>query len=457
MKTKYRRLFIALALLALATLNSQLSTVFAQGSLTPPGVPGPTMKSLDQIEARTAITNTSTLVTITQSGSYYLTHNITVTAGDAIDITTNGVTLDLNGFTLTSTEASPTGTGILLLGNGISDITIRNGHIRGGVTLSGPFSTVYTGSGFANGIALSVANASANVLVSGVSVMGCLVDGINLGNSATTVESCKVYTVGNYGIVANNIYNSSSDQFGNQGIFAFVIANNCSANTDSGTGNALQAQTAINCTGINNSTVGNAGGVDAYAAINCFGESYGSVGVAAYTANNCYGNSLFNTGLAASQTATGCYGIAYIYGSGLSAVTANNCYGATKSKPKPAELDCMPPRRMAAMELAKLELDCLPPRRITAMELADTLEIPAPATACMRARLPPDLSASRMAAARGCGVTISPSAAMASAPPASASGPISSTVALAPALRPTITITNTTCRKEWMRHLEYKT
>src|ERR1017187_10928658 len=84
MKTKYRRLFIALALLALATLNSQLSTVSAQGSLTPPVVPGTTMKALDQIEARTAITNTSTLVTITQSGSYYLTHNITVTAGDAI-------------------------------------------------------------------------------------------------------------------------------------------------------------------------------------------------------------------------------------------------------------------------------------------------------------------------------------------------------------------------------------
>jgi hypothetical protein len=53
----------ALALL-LSTINYQQSTCFAQGSLTPPGAPAPTMKSLDQVEARTAITNTTDLVTI---------------------------------------------------------------------------------------------------------------------------------------------------------------------------------------------------------------------------------------------------------------------------------------------------------------------------------------------------------------------------------------------------------
>ncbi len=62
------------------------------------------MKSLDQIEARRPIDPTqpgfSTPYTISNPGSYYLTGNLAVTAGDAIVIAVDGVTLDLNGFTL---------------------------------------------------------------------------------------------------------------------------------------------------------------------------------------------------------------------------------------------------------------------------------------------------------------------------------------------------------------------
>src|SRR5207244_2456549 len=97
---------------------------FAQGSLAPPGAPVLTMTSLDQIEPRTPIS--SAPFTITNSGSYYLTTNLNVTAGDAITVSANGVTLDLNGFTIASTEASPTGTGILL-SNNRSAIHILNG------------------------------------------------------------------------------------------------------------------------------------------------------------------------------------------------------------------------------------------------------------------------------------------------------------------------------------------
>ena len=198
MKKMFRDLIVALALLALATLNPQLSTAFAQGSLTPPGAPAPTMKSLDQIEARTAITNTTSLVTISQPGSYYLTHNLTVSTGDGIDITTNGVTLDLNGFTISSTAASATGTGILL-GSGLSEHHHCQRPIQGGVTNNG--SGVYGGGGFAYGIYYS-GNSPVNVLVSRVSVSGCRYYGIFLNSGdSTVVEACTVRTVGSYGIL----------------------------------------------------------------------------------------------------------------------------------------------------------------------------------------------------------------------------------------------------------------
>src|ERR1035438_9382322 len=117
------------SLCVLCAILCAVQRVSAQGSLTPPGAPAPTMLTLSQVEPRTPITNT-TAVTISSPGSYYLTTNITVTAGDAITITASGVTLDLNGFTVSSSAGSPAGTGILLAG-GNTDITILNGHIQG--------------------------------------------------------------------------------------------------------------------------------------------------------------------------------------------------------------------------------------------------------------------------------------------------------------------------------------
>ena len=72
--------------------------VMGQGSLTPPGAPGETMKSLEQVEPRTPIS--SLPHTITESGSYYVTGNLSST-GDGIVIEASGVTVDLMGFSLT--------------------------------------------------------------------------------------------------------------------------------------------------------------------------------------------------------------------------------------------------------------------------------------------------------------------------------------------------------------------
>ncbi len=137
------------------------------------------MKSLDQIEARTPIS--SVPFTINASGSYYLTKNLAVTSGNAIVIAVDGVTLDLNGFTISSTEGSPAGTGVLLT-NTKRNIEIRNGFIKGNVTLSGG---TYSGSGFAHGIVYLTEPTPANVRVTGVSVSGCLTNGIDIGRGET--------------------------------------------------------------------------------------------------------------------------------------------------------------------------------------------------------------------------------------------------------------------------------
>jgi parallel beta-helix repeat protein len=295
---------VSLAALALLSAFSlQPSAVFGQGSLTPPGPPAPTMKSLDQVEARTAIT-TAGAVTISEPGSYYLTRNISVSSGDAITIVANGVTLDLNGFTISSTSAALTGSGVHLSGT-LADITICNGHIRGGVTNNG--SGVYSGTGFNAGIAYG-GNPSANVLVSRVSVSGCANYGIYLYDGrSSVVENCTVRTVGSYGIRASTIRTCSAMDCGNSAIYGDVVSD-CRGMAAT-TGAGVVADTALNCYG---SSASGYGIFATATAIGCFGASTnGAAALSAQTASTCVG---YRSGGVAIQAtvANGCYALAGI-------------------------------------------------------------------------------------------------------------------------------------------------
>lgn len=206
---------------------------FAQGSLTPPGAPSASMKSLSQVEARTPLPATPAFpIQINAAGSYYLTQNLAVTTGDAIVISADDVTLDLNGFVISSTAGTANGYAVRLT-PGRSNIAISNGHIRSGSTASpGVFNV---GPGFQGGVTYTSNPAPINVRVNQLSVSGVSAYGIDLGPSNTVVTACTVRVAGFSGIVASNVSDCSATLInGTASISATTVSNSVGSRVSGG-------------------------------------------------------------------------------------------------------------------------------------------------------------------------------------------------------------------------------
>ncbi len=268
---------------------------FGQGSLTPPGAPAPTMKTLQQIEPRTplvagspgVVVNASGTIVIDQSGSYYLTTNLTVTSGDGIKINASGVTVDLQGFTIRSTSATSLNEGIDINADRVS---IFNGHIESGTVYdSGATGDQYTGPGFNYGI-YAYPNSYTGIRIRDISVSGCDINGIYAASLDSLVESCTVEVVGSTGIKAG-------------------VVKNCSATTCGGT--AIYGENISDCRGY--STGGN--GINSERTVaNSYGRTTGtaagSEGIrAARTVQNSYGYSKGGNGIYSGGTVANSYGL----------------------------------------------------------------------------------------------------------------------------------------------------
>lgn len=301
-------------------------TALAQGPLAPPAAPAPSMKTLDQIEARTPIPATPVgfypyvgppaYFTISQSGSYYLTGNLTVPAGkDAIVIVdgVNDVTLDLNGFTI-KVDTDHGWSGINMKGSH-ARITIYNGNIDNGDYHTDP------GSGDNNGGI--VGGTLKNIHVSRINVRNITGYGIRLGNYSI-ISECSAYSCSRSGLVAETVTNSNASKCRGEGISA-KNANNCTGSSTGSSTGLYCSGNATNCNGVSDS---GSGLVCAGNATNCRGNSYFHTGLECYgNATNCTGVSFNKTGLACGGNASNCTGKAGI-GNGLIVTgTANTCTG----------------------------------------------------------------------------------------------------------------------------------
>jgi hypothetical protein len=257
--------------------------------------------------------------TISWPAKVKLAGSMSVSSGNAITINAGGVTLDLNGFTLSSTE-NPAGTNsAVLLTSPVTNVTVLNGNISSGVVNN---AGTYSGRGFGYGIYGGSTTTPVNVRVSGVSVSGCLNLGIYLG-TISVVESCSVTTMGASGIFAGVVSNCKVNDCGIDGILADT-AKNCDALNCAG--DAIHANVANNCQG---SSSGSGDGIFARTANNCSGTSNSGTGVSATVATSCYGTSGSGAGLVATA-ASGCYGLS-INSYGIYAVNAIGCYGESSS------------------------------------------------------------------------------------------------------------------------------
>jgi len=185
-------------------LSLALFSIFANallaGSLTPPGAPAPTMRSLDEIAPGKSAKSLPFVVDA--SGPVICVANLGSSGQDGITINADNVVLDLGGFTLTGPGSGSQASAVTILNNH-RNIVIKNGSITGwGTAISCPgqgndtdlyLSDIKVSSCGANAPAISCARGKlASVVVMGAPGGGVAVRGSSSSDSSFEMSDCKI-------------------------------------------------------------------------------------------------------------------------------------------------------------------------------------------------------------------------------------------------------------------------
>ena len=197
---KQNKTILALGIItAFLTAGLFVPVVVGAGDLEPTDPPGPTMKTLDEVEPRIPISNLP--FTIDKPGSYYLTGDLTA-GGTGITVTADNVTIDLMGYTISGGGSY---NGIYM--DGRSNVEIRNGTIQGFVN---------------NGITES-SNSGEGHRVIHVRVISNGYYGIHLYSRGNLIKDCTAVRNGGYGIrvyTGSTVTNNTAYGNGSHGIYA---------------------------------------------------------------------------------------------------------------------------------------------------------------------------------------------------------------------------------------------
>lgn len=231
-------------------LAAACSTAAVAGPLTPPGPPAPTMKTIQEAEPRTFISQADVPFTITKPGSYYLSENLSPAGlGDpfVIRIVANDVTLDFRGFAIFGATEVTTALDGVLVEPERENITIRNGTI-----------TLCQDKGIDAQLAIVVA-------VEAMRISRCVDDGVAVGAGAI-IRNTHLLNNGGAGVVASgsggvidNCVAEGNGSVGFQTAHSMTVTNCAAAHNGFGFF-AGEGATLQNCTALENTQRGFGGG-----------------------------------------------------------------------------------------------------------------------------------------------------------------------------------------------------